>query len=205
MNLLKKITIYISFGLVVGSCGKKYVEPEFDPRLIHSPSYKSSLEKWSRDDKIYSGLSSIAFTNITHQSLEFREAYVKELSRLKMFSLDEQKELLDANIEEESKYITFIFRIYTAKKEWNDFHKGNSIWKIILKNDRNEIIEPEKIELLKSNDPLLAFFYPDINRWVNVYVIAFKKDEHPQFLVDTKKINLIIASFLARTSFTWNL
>ena len=205
MNYLNKLCIFLFLGLLLCSCGKKYEEPPFDPRLIHSPLYTSSLEKWSKEDKIYSGLSSIAFMNITHQSLEFRKAYVKELSRLKMFSLDEQKELLDASIKEEEEYITFIFRIYTAKKEWNDFHKGNSMWKITLKNDHNEIIDPHDIELLKSNDPLLAFFYPDINRWVNVYLIAFKKNDPPHFLDDTKTIELVIASFLARTSFTWTL
>ena len=204
MNCLKKI-FTLSFLLVLTvSCSKKFDTPTFDERLIPSPSYESTFEKCSRYDRIYTGLSAVAFLNITYQSLEFRKAYIKELSRLKMLSLQEQKELIDVNIKEDSEYFTFILRVYTAKNEWNDFHKGDSIWKITLSNNRKEIIEPNTIEVLKEK-PMLNFFYPDINRWVRVYLIAFKKDEHPTFMEDISSINISISSFLARTSFTWTL
>jgi hypothetical protein len=205
MYFIKKACVVSVLILVLLSCSKKSDNLDFDPRIIPSENYDTSLNAWSHEDRIYSGLSAVAFMNVTFQSIEFRKAYVKEIAQVKILSLAEQKELLDSEIADENTSITFMLRVYTSQKEWNDFHKAHSIWKITLKNERNEVISPHEIVLLDGRKPELAFLYPDINRWVNVYRVTFKKDSYPSFLEETKSIELSIASFLARTSFSWTL
>ncbi|MFQ5585817.1 MAG: hypothetical protein ACE5GF_03225 [Thermodesulfobacteriota bacterium] len=191
-----------SLALLVSCSGRGEVKPD-------GPPYSRLIEKWTSEGKVYRGMESRLVVHATYRGWGLREAYVREYE--KRYRLDSyQREKLLAG--EKARYEEgeeFFLAVYTPEGRWNDLDRSDSVWKLYLKNDRDERVSPVEVRRVDEESPLIREFYPDLDPWSYGYVVIFpkysEKGELPLINDETRSFTLIITGVLGQTEITWRL
>ncbi|MEW5909451.1 MAG: hypothetical protein AB1659_06610, partial [Thermodesulfobacteriota bacterium] len=138
--------------------------------------YKSNLDKWTREARIYKGFDLELITTGIYLSPEFRNSYLNEYTRVFRSTDDAKKRLEQEQTQAAEKYDEFVIAAYTPEKQMNDFDKKKSSWKIYLVLDETLRLEPDKIEKRKM-DPVLNYFFPFASPWKSFYTLRFPRHE----------------------------
>ena len=184
----------------------KQFEASSDP--YQGSAYKAVLMKWTREAPIYRGLDLELMASVTFKSPEFRDAYANEYARTYKLGRKEKEKLIKDQKEASLTYNDFIMAAYVPDKEWNDFNKKNSIWKIYLNAGNEKKIIPLEIRKIKKIDAVIIHFFPYINTWESIYLVRFpvkfpKTDKN--IIDDTcSNIKIVITSVLGTTEMVWN-
>jgi len=125
-----------------------------------SKEYLTVLNKWTRDQIIYSQFETKVRIAVTYKSREFRDAYAREYSRIYLLTQPEEKKRMDALAGLEADAMEFFFYAYIPEKTQNDFAKQDSIWTIFLMDDRGEKLYPIEIRQMEKVTPVVEEFYP---------------------------------------------
>ncbi len=167
-----------------------------------SKEYLTVLNKWTRDQIIYSQFETKVRIAVTYKSREFRDAYAREYSRIYLLTQPEEKKRMDALAGLEADAIEFFFYAYIPEKTQNDFAKQDSIWTIFLMDDRGEKLYPIEIRQMEKVTPVVEEFYPYGNPYYgNYYTLKFK---HPAAGGRTPSgMKLVFASVLGRIEHEW--
>ena len=169
--------------------------------------YRDTMDAWTREGRIYDGVVTRLISNVTFKSAVFRQAYTEEYSRLYNLSGMEYDKLVMHEQKEAADYHDFVMAVYVPEKQWDDFSKKASMWKIYLTRDHVEQIRPLKIRKLKKKDPLIDYFYPYITTWKSIYHVRFpvfdtKSDS--QLMGDPyDALTLVMASVIGSVEFKW--
>ncbi len=68
---------------------------------------------------------------------------------------------------------TLVIVVYVPQKNWDDFSRNKSMWKIYITRNGEEQIASLEIRKLKKKDPKLAYFYPYTTTWNSIYQARF--------------------------------
>jgi len=170
--------------------------------------YRDVFDAWTREGRIYDGLSTKLISKATFKSAVFRKAYAQEYARLYRTEGPEYNKLMADQQKAATDYHDFVIAAYVPEKSWDDFSKETSMWKIYLTRDAVEQIRPLEIRKLKKKDPKLDYFYPYITTWKSIYHVRFpmlgpKTDN--QILEDPNNtVTLVMTSVIGSVEFTWN-
>ena len=172
--------------------------------------YQAAFDTWTREGRIYDGLDVRLISAATYMSNQFRKAFAAEYARLyKMTELEKDKFAKDQETAEAA-YEDFIFAAYVPEKQWDDFYKKNSIWKIYITRGDTEQIQPVEIRKLDKRDAKTGYFYSFVTPWKSIYRIRFPK----LFAADDTKtlhenaprsFKLVVTSVLGSVEMAWNI
>jgi len=169
--------------------------------------YRTAADAWTREGRIYEGLDVRLIAAATYMSSQFRNAFAAEYAR--RYQLTELERVNFAKDQENAAalYDDFIFAAYVPEKEWDDFYKKNSIWKIYITRDNIEQIKPIEIRKLDKRDAKTGYFYSFVTPWRSIYRLRFPKqpagegNKTPQDSPDSLK--LVITSVLGSAEMVW--
>ena len=164
--------------------------------------YREVLEKWTREGSIHKGLGTELLVTATYECEEFRTAFVKEYGRLYMQSPQESQKMIDDQARAARDYDGFLVSIYTPKREWDDFAKKDSLWKVYLIRDGSMKTEPLEIRKVKRDRAMSEVFYPFISAWTSIYVFRFEKKNQLQA---SQSLDLVLASPSGSATLRWDL
>ncbi len=162
-----------------------------------SNEYLDEMCKWTREKKIYSQFDTILYIVATYKSIEFKQAYLKEYSRLYSLSKTEEEKREAVLSELSSDFTEFYFYAYNPDHDAIDFSKPNSIWKIFLVDEKGRQIYPAAVNHIKKITPLVENFYPYINQYHGkFYYLRFPPQK-------SGKLKLVFTSVLGKAELEW--
>ena len=169
--------------------------------------YRDVMEAWTQEGRIYDGLLTNLISKVTFKSAGFRQAYVEEYARLYDIENPEYDNLMQDELTEAANYHDFLFAAYVPEKEWDDFSKKTSMWKIYITRDHVEQILPLEVRKLKKKDPVIEYFYPYMTAWKSIYHVRFPVSDpktDSQAMGDpSNTITLVMTSVIGSVEFNW--
>jgi len=165
-----------------------------------SRDYLDVLQKWTRDQTLYSQFETKVRIVATYKSREFRDAYAREYSRIYLLTPPEEKKKIEALEGLSADALEFFFYAYTPDKTQNDFSKPNSIWTLFLVDEKGEKHYPAEVRHLEKVTSLVEEFYPYGNPYHgSYYILTFK----PPAGKAPSGMKLVFTSVLGRIEQEW--
>jgi hypothetical protein len=175
----------------------------------HTETFKKASGAWSREARIHRGLGVELIVSATFKSEQFRRAYADEYARAYMLTPEKKEQFLEAQLVAATHGHEFLMASFVPERKWNDFDKGNSMWKLYLVNDQNERVVPVEVRKVKQNDAVTPHFFPHITPWKSTYTVRFPRNipasNQPIIKDATKGVKLVITSVLGTAEMDWKL
>jgi hypothetical protein len=196
------ILLCVLSAALVASCARRgEVKPD------GGPPYAKVIKQWTREGSVYRGIESMLLLHGTYRGMELREAYTREYGeryRLDSYRVEKLVAQERAGYERSEE---FFLAVYTPDEKWNDLERSDSAWRLYLRNDSGERVEPITIRRVDEESPLFREFYPKLDQWSRGYIVSFPKysatGERPIINDDTSRFTLIITGVLGQTEIEW--
>jgi hypothetical protein len=161
-------------------------------------AYREILERASDRRELYDVLDTRMFAAATYQSATFREARARRHAAFQKLPAD----LLEKNLAEERAALAthheLFFGAHVNEPRFDDFDRGNSIWRIALVTANGEVA-PAKIERIGRATLDMRALYPYMGDFWTAYRIVFplrRADGTEVIPADAEKVTLKVASTL---------
>jgi hypothetical protein len=165
--------------------------------------FKKLVEKQTRSEKIYKNkFVTTLVVNAVYRDMKFREAYVHEYAKAYQLTKAEEDAMLTKESAQDEKEVSFYLFAYTEDEKWNNFDKSNPAWKIYLKDDKSNRLEPLSVKRFTLEPSMHFIYFPMASQWMKGYEITFSKN------IDTanaKSFTIILTGFLGNTELTWEI
>ena len=175
----------------------------------HTQAFKKVSAAWSREDRIHRGLEVELIVSATFKSEAFRRAYADEYARAYMLTAEAKKQFLEAQLMAATHGHDFLMACFVPERNWDNFAKASSMWKLYLVNDQNERVVPVEVRKVKRKDAVVPHFFPHITPWKSTYTIRFPYNipatNQPIIKDTTKSVRLVITSVLGTAEMEWRL
>ncbi|MFQ5329757.1 MAG: hypothetical protein ACE5D4_07200 [Thermodesulfobacteriota bacterium] len=173
------------------------------------PPYAKVIVKWTSEGSVYRGIESRLILHATYRGLEFREAYAREYGERYRLDGYRIEKLVEQERKEHERADEFFLAVSTPDEGWNDLERDDSIWRLYLKSNSGERVEPVAIRRVDEESPLFREFYPKLDQWSRGYIVSFPKysatGERPLINDDTSRFTLIITGLLGHTEIEWQM
>jgi hypothetical protein len=164
-------------------------------------SYGDVYQRWTRRADVHKELALVLEAQATYRSPEFQEAFLRRWAKYYQVKDEELNRLLAEEKERSAKELRFVLVAQTGKREWNDFAKVDSIWRVFLENERGQRLPLTEKRQPKSRTETEGFF--KLEPWSEPYELVFDLGERPDFQGDL--VTLVVASVLGEAKFTWTM
>jgi hypothetical protein len=147
---------------------RQYAEIARDGRI--SEEYLDVLKQWTAEKTVYSEFETRARIVATERSAEFNEAYRKEYDRIHLSSPGEvqARQALDSGA-----FLEYFFYAYVPEGKWNDFARGDSVWKVFLVTGKDTAVSPVDLREITRITPAVREFFPYITPHGKFYSVRF--------------------------------
>jgi hypothetical protein len=164
-----------------------------------SDEYMKSLESWTKTNTVYSEFETNLKIVCTYKSPQFKDAYVREYSRIYMLPQEAERQKEQLMKEMSAEETEFSFYAYTSDFEANDFSRAESSWKVFLLDNKGNQVHPLEIRRVNKITPLVEQFYPYINQYHGkFYTVRFPRQPE-----EIKK-KLVFTSVLGTVTLDWS-
>ncbi len=202
---MKSIKHYISImlvSLVFAGCTMLAEKPG-QPEEV---DYYSILERWTRTERVYSGVEVTLHIDVVYMGREMRTAYLQEYAGRLGLTEEKKESLKRAELSKLEEYNEFILVAATPVEEWNDLDSKDSIWRLYLVDEDGDRVEPVEIERL-DRDAILREFFPFIDEWSTPYRVIFPRltPEGHTIGTDSEYIRLKVSGIKGSTELLWTL
>ena len=176
-----------------------------------SDEYTAVLEKWTREQTVYSHFETTLRIVATYRSPEFQDAYVSEYERIYGVN-DMGKDLLPKEIcmDTRSGFMEFFFYAATPHIEENDFARTRSVWNVVLREeDRGIVHRPAEIREIEDINPFVMKVFPYVNRYHGKfyslrYLLPAQGSESSATLHRKENLTLIVSGVLGDATLKWH-
>ncbi len=165
--------------------------------------FKNLVEKQTRGEKIYKNkFVTTLVVNMIYRDIKFREAYVHEYAKAYQLTKAEEEAMLAKERAQDEKEISFYLFAYTENEKWNNFDKGDPVWKIYLKDDKSNRLEPLSVKKFTLEPSMHFIYFPMVSQWMKGYEVTFTKGAD---FADAKSLTIVLTGFLGNTELTWEI
>lgn len=164
-----------------------------------SDEYMKDLAAWTRTNTVYSEFQTNLKIVCTYKSRQFKDAYVREYSRLYLLPHEAEQQKIQLMKELSAEETEFSFYAYTADFEANDFSRAESSWKIFLLDEKGNQVHPVEIRRINKITPVVEQFFPYINQYHGkFYTVRFPRQP------DNMKMRLVFTGVLGTVTLEWS-
>ncbi len=168
-------TVIIALGVVWGGCSRaKLVDMTSRTRTFKPEQYDDIRKRWTRNRLVIRTFDSVINATVTYFSSEMVSAYVARYAKDYRMTRAERRRLLAARLAEVRTHHEFYMAVTTANREWNDFHRPKSVWRITLEDDRGTRVTPLSIKRLRVNQ-VHRHYFPYSSVFHRVYLLKFPR------------------------------
>jgi hypothetical protein len=182
----------VAAGLGLG-CGLRAYAPVPSPTM---GEWATAWEPATRAAQLYDGFSHRANATVTHLTLPVREARARRLGEWLAWTPKELEDRLAAERAEAAAGEDFVVAFYTADPKANDLDGTESIWRLALQLDREDVIASDVTAL--APDATLRQLFPYVGPFEVVYRVRFPR--RPDGDLAGRPFVLLIASALGQLS-----
>ena len=194
-------------GCLVSGCTPPSVDFGVAARGYRGRDYNKIQKKWTRTGTLHQGVSQILSVSGVLKSWDFRQAYLALVGESYALSLAEREQLERQERGASDTYHELFVSVAMERKRWQDLEQQQSLWKLVLVNDRGEELRPATVERVKRLTPEIVRFYPFHTRFHQAYIVRFKKElPDGRLLVspETKRLTFRLAGAPGRAELHWS-
>jgi len=142
-------------------------------REYRSSEYHDVYERWTRHEKIMSGVEPALEVWATYKSQEFRQAFVAHYAETYAMKAEARETLRRTQVEAAAAAYEFEVTAQSANYKWNDLEKKSSPWRVLLVDGAGHELTPERITVERLPDLFEREFYPAKTPFSKTYLIRF--------------------------------
>lgn len=196
---MRRLLLWALLGLCLA--GFTWKDWHLLPGQDNNP-YGEAYSCWTRQDSVHRDLDLVLEAKATMRSPQFQEAYLRRWAEVYKVSEGEMARLLAAEKEQEGRALRFLLVAQTGKREWNDFDKPDSLWRIYLQNERGQRIPLSAKRHLENRTEAEGFFR--LEPWSEAYELSFDLEGEEARGFSAQRLTLILASVLGEAEFSWD-
>jgi hypothetical protein len=166
--------------------------------------YGEVLRSWTREQAVYQGLETRAFTQVIYLSRPLVDRQAELISGLRAETPPARERTLD-RMRRETDTPTFFVVMRTPDRNWNDLDSKTSVWRVAVDFGVGEF-EPERVERLERPfSAELQKLYPYLDEYSVAYVVHFPAAAAPASPGSTtaRLPAMVIAGVLGTMRFNW--
>lgn len=198
-------------GLAACAAPQPVVTLQHDPRVPYgAEDYRTVLARWTRS-RVITVLRELGTTLRVHATLrsaEFDAAYVTRWSALFRLPPAARAELARELATQRAGGFGFVVVAATHDRDWNDFDRPRSQWRLALLNDRGEQVDARRIQREPRPSTTDRAMFPQLGAFYRLYRVEFPSalpDGRPLVRAETRELLLSVAGPLGRAELRWRL
>lgn len=170
-----------------------------DPNVIQGISeseYANLIAKHTTKTNQYSGFYQTFQADMTILSTEVQTAALRQKGQFMQWDQREYQKERDKMVQEASAYSKFFMRFFSPEHDYDDLHKGKTIWKVYLDYGGSRF--EGKVKKLNEKFVELKTLYPHLDRFSTPYEIQFNV---PMTTIENGECKVILTSSLGTAEF----
>lgn len=197
-------------ALLGAGCAAPAVSLQEGPREYVATDYEPVLNRWTRTESLilFSELDRALTVTATHESWDFRWAYVIRYANDYRLTIAQRQRLLKQSLDETRKSHHFFVALYGGKPRQNDLTKPNAAWIVRLIDSTGNETAPEEITAIKKPTVLERRYYPYNTVWRQAFRVRFpvrSGDGRPTLSDDADWFGLRFAGAKGNTDLIWEI
>jgi hypothetical protein len=189
---------FLLFSVFLSACTHSPVAGPDTVQAMNSGEYERLIRKHTAHTDQYSGFYQTFQADVTVLTTEVQAASLRQKGAYlqwdqKKFQSEREKALQESNA-----YSKFFMRFYTPERDYDDLHKGKTIWKVYLEYSGSRF--EGKVAKLNEKVVEVATLYPHMNRFSTPYEITFNV---PMTTVEQGAAKVILTSSLGQAEFSY--
>ena len=159
------------FLLILSGCASNQVKSVNGIEAMGKTPYAAMVKRnTSRTDQ-YSGLYQTFQADMTILTSELQTEMLKQRAVFMQWDQREYQSERDKMLQENAAYAKYFMRFFSPQNEYDDLHKGKTIWKVYL--DYNGTRFEGKVRKMNEKYVEMQIMYPHIDRFSTAYEVTF--------------------------------
>ncbi len=188
--------LFLIVMLFLTACATSPVD---NPNVVQGygeSEYASIIRKHTTITNQYSGFYQTFQADMTILSSEVQTAALKQKGHFLGWDQRQYQSERDKMVQEAAAYSKFFLRFYSPDHEYDDLHKGKTIWKVYLEYGGSRF--EGKVKKLSDKYVELQTIYPHLDRFSTPYEITFNV---PMTTIESGECKVTLTSSLGTAEF----
>ncbi len=177
-------------------CSVKPIKNNSGIEAMSERSYRSLVTKNTSKTSQYSGFYQTFQADMTIMTAELQTEMLKQRAEFLQWDQTTYQAERDKMMQEAAAYSKFFMRFFSPENEYDDLHKGKTIWKVYL--DYNGTRFEGKVRKLTDKFVEMQNIYPHLDRFSSPYEITFNV---PMTTVEAGASKVTLTSSLGSAEF----
>ncbi len=159
------------FFFILGACAHNRQQIPNGVVPLSPDEYGSLIRKNTTKTNQYAGLYQIFQADMTIENSEVQTATLKQRGYFLQWQQSQYLQEREKMLQENSAYAKFFMRFYSPERDYDDLHKGKTIWRVYLEFNGQRI--EGKVKKLTEKFVEIQTIYPHFDRFSTPYEITF--------------------------------
>jgi hypothetical protein len=183
---------------IVTACATKPIVGPGTVEPMDPSDYSRMIRKHTSGTDQYRGFYQTFQADMTILTTEVQSASLRQKGNFLQWDMKQYQTEREKTLQESNAYSKFFMRFYSPEKEYDDLHKGKTIWKVFLEFSGNRF--EGKVAKMPEKAVEVMTLYPHMDRFSTPYEITFNV---PMTTVEQGAAKVILSSSLGQAEFSF--
>lgn len=158
--------------------------------------YLSLIKKHTSRTDQYSGFYQTFQADMTILTTEVQSAVLRQKGNFLQWDQKQYQQEREKSLQESNAYSKFFMRFYTPERDYDDLHKGKTIWKVYLEYSGSRF--EGKVNKMSEKFIEVRTLFPQMDRFSTPYEVTFNV---PMTTIEQGSAKVILTSSLGQAEF----
>jgi hypothetical protein len=193
------LLLLLSSSLFASGCAHQTVPPSNNGiEALSEEDYTSLINNNTSKSNQYNGLYQTFQADVSILSSEVQSAQLKQRAAYMQWDAKQLQSEREKMLQENSAYAKFFLRFYSPIRDYDDLHKGKTIWKVYLEVSGQRL--EGKVKKMTDKYVEIKTLYPHFDHFATPYEITFNL---PMATLESKPSKVTLTSSLGTAEFTF--
>jgi hypothetical protein len=180
------------------ACASKPVMSPGTVEPLGQNEYSSLIRRHTSHTDQYRGFYQTFQADMTILTTEVQGASLRQKGNFLQWDSKQYQTEREKTLQESNAYSKFFMRFYSPEKDYDDLHKGKTIWKVFLEFGGSRF--EGKVAKMQEKWVEVATLFPHMDRFSTPYEITFNV---PMTTVEQGSAKVILTSSLGQAEFSF--
>lgn len=180
------------------SCAVKPIVSPGTVEPMDQSEYSKLIRKHTVGTDQYRGFYQTFQADMTILTSEVQGASLRQKGNFLQWDMKQYQTEREKSLQEANAYSKFFMRFYSPDKDYDDLHKGKTIWKVFLEYSGNRF--EGKVTKMAEKAVEVMTLYPYMDRFSTPYEITFNV---PMTTVEQGAAKVVLTSSLGQAEFSF--
>ncbi|MGE4130885.1 MAG: hypothetical protein AB7F86_04570 [Bdellovibrionales bacterium] len=191
-----KALLIFAFTLAGCASTPKLTSDSIQP--MDSDSYIKLIQRNTAHTDQYSGFYQTFQADVTILTTEVQAASLRQKGHFLQWDQRQFQSEREKSLQESNAYSKFFLRFFSPDKDYDDLHKGKTIWKVFLDYSGRRF--EGKVAKMSEKMSEVVQLYPHMDRFSTPYEITFNV---PMTTIEQGEVKIILTSSLGQAEFSF--